>query len=236
MATNTWDRQIIIGNTGGEGGHDIYGANPNYKPGTYSPTSPQGLDSDVKWGERSKAIGSRGRQYNWTGSRNRGRWDPKYAQNIETDKVRIMNRKRATEEALYGDMLKDWKGNEWMKKALDQAWETDYKGYRTMNLSRTMSKIERTSTGGEGGHEVEKIVEGGYHGLNKEGLSQFAHEMVGRAGQVHSAAIRAKESEARIGAQRARGGMGSRGSTILTGGREGVLSRAKTKRSTLIGA
>jgi hypothetical protein len=38
-----------------------------------------------------------------------------------------------------------------------------------------------------------------------------------------------------MGARKARGGMGARGSTIMTGGHKGVLEEAKTKKQTLIG-
>jgi hypothetical protein len=200
--------------------------------GRPSPQRASQARGEAYWDAESQSMGGSYSQHNWTGSKNKGRWQMKYAGNLETNKRRISARKATTEKQLYAGQLKAWKGNEWMNKALNEAWEKDYKGYRSMNLSRVESRERLVRSEVEDQYHV---TPGGYRGLDKEGLNQFAHEMAGRAQQMHSEHIRSEESAKRMGARKARGGMGNRGSTIMTGGHKGVLEEAKTKKQTLIG-
>ena len=123
-----------------------------------------------------------------------------------------------------------------MNKALNEAWDKDIKGYRSMNLSRTRSTTEKGNWGGEGGENYEQVKIGGYAGLDEGGRQQFATAMTHRAKEMHTEHIRGEESAKRMAGKKARGGMGARGSTIMTGGHKGVLEEAKTKKKTLIGA
>jgi len=176
-----------------------------------------------------------GTQWNWTGSRNKGRWKTKHARNVDVDPTRTASRKKATEGQLFESSLKEWKGNEWAQKALNEAWDTDIKGYRTMTMSQSPDTQVWVSTGGEGEGEYQ-TQKGGYMGLDTEGVSQFGHEIAARAVELESEYKRTKESEKIMGETKARGGLGSRGSTILTGGHKGVLDKAKTEKKSLIGA
>lgn len=237
---NTWDEYLVVGNTGGEGGHDIRQKNPNYKPGSMkagqtkltqgqkkSQVSHASYDAS-RWDARSKAGGVGGQSFDLSG---KGRWRSRYAKtsNFETNATRIGQRKAAVEADLYKGNLKSWAGNEWMKKALNQAWDTDYKGYRSTHLSRTASKWVTSNTGGEGGHDTSSIKEGGYGGWSKQGAYDFSYEMVNLAQEIKSGEERDAETD-----KRKDQAMGGRQKTMLTG-HAGILGRARTRRQTLMG-
>ena len=181
----------------------------------------------------STATGG-GSAFNWTGSKRHGRWKNKYASAVDRNRKNVASRKLQTEQTLFKSSLKAWKGNEWAQKALNEAWNKDTKGYRTMSMSRTADRQEYKDYGDQGGEYVTR--KGGYMGLNTEGVNQFGHEIAARAKVLHSESIRGEESAKRMAGKTARGGMGARGSTIMTGGHKGVLEEAKTKKQTLIGA
>ncbi len=181
----------------------------------------------------STATGT-GMAYNWTGSRNQGRWQTKFARRgvVHTGEAQVAKRKTETETLLYKSSLKSWKGNEWAKKALDEAWTKNIKGYRTMSMLYSPDKdVTDWDTGA-----VTGVSKGGYSGLSSKGMNQFGYEIAARAKVLHSESLRSKESEQILSERMAKGGMGSRGSTMLTGGHKGVLAEAKIKRKSLIGS
>jgi hypothetical protein len=181
--------------------------------------------------------GSAASGYEWSGKR---RFKSKYARSKYGYQIhrgsKAMKRKTDVERTLFKSSLKAWKGNEWAQKALNEAWDKDTRGYRTMHTAYKRGRIDMTNTGGEGGHEEGRKIPGGYSGFSDTGINQFGHHIAKRAQQMHEEHIRGEESAKRISGRKARGGMGARGSTIMTGGHKGVLDEAKTKKTTLIGA
>ena len=152
----------------------------------------------------------------------------------ESDVGRIGTRKKKFEANIGTALGKRWKGNEWMKKATQKVWDENLYGVRAIYTKKTYAGTARTQTGGEGGDQYDKIYRG-YGRIHEKDLNRLAHTMTTMAANIQSGEVREKESEKRIGEKKARGGMGSRGRTIMTGGHQGVLGRARTRRQTLMG-
>ena len=233
--------------TGGNEAGDVYGPNPNYasqkksydKVTSKSWSKAAGSSDKRKhyqernqytsytYGMGKKSAGGKldfGAKY--TGYKNDARGKAVY----ETDKVRQQSRQGIFEAQIGKALGKSWKGNEWMKKATDKVWKENLYGVQGTYLRKTYQGWDNKGTDAGPTKRYR-----GYGTLGEKDLNRLSHTMTTIAASIKSGEDRDKETEKRTGEKESRGGMGSRGSTIMTGGHQGVLGKARTRRQTLMG-
>jgi hypothetical protein len=229
---------IVIGNTGGEGGHNIMGKNPNYrKPGSAKDKAYK----EGKWNAASSAV-STGKRQHWErqdyqsysyyvgkkakSSTNFKAKDKKGRAMYETDVKRLSNRKDVFAKHMQGALGKAWEGNEWMKKAIDKMWEKDQYGVRGIYSKKHYTGKSRSGVAeGEGGPEIMNKAYRGYGEIHKKDRNRLAHTMTTLAANVKGEEKRLKDTKER-----------KKTTTMMTGGHAGVLGKATSRRETLLGS
>jgi hypothetical protein len=146
----------------------------------------------------------------------------------------MAERKNVFANNLY-KFAKKWKGNEWMKKAIDRTWDADKYSLRSKYTYKHHGAHGPKNTGGEGGQSIPKYA-GDFGTYSDKSMNRMAHTLAAYAQQIKEEEGRAEDTEDILEEKVKRSGYGTRSSTIMTGGHEGVLARAKTKKTTLLGA
>lgn len=192
---NTWDEYIVVGNTGGEGGHDITQKNPNYIPGgvapgqksTAAPTSQwkSYYTNIIKTQAKGQAQTKRDRKNINYWKRKMGTGEPQWASKQErsaffdsltkyTEGAAIT----AVKQQAHSQWTTDKIASGYMDYAAKEAFRANTQGFRA---AYTPGVHKRTSnTGGEGGHE-DVTYDYGFKGMHQNQLRELATTLTYKA-------------------------------------------------------